>query len=148
VRVKKSLLVDGQGGPLAIVVAPANVNDHFLLAETIEAIVVERPRPTEKEPQHLCLDAGYDNQMSRGVVKEHYYQGHIRPSRGEQPSLKEKKKYPPRRWVVERTFGWLSKCRGLLVRYEKKSENYLGLLQFACALYWYRRLRSVTADSP
>jgi transposase len=42
--------------------------------------------------------------------------------------------------VVERTLGWLSKCRGLLVRYEKQSENYLGLLQFACALYWYRRL--------
>jgi hypothetical protein len=30
-RSKKSLLVDGQGGPLAIIVAPANVNDHFLL---------------------------------------------------------------------------------------------------------------------
>src|SRR5262249_35348068 len=37
---KKSLLVDGQGGPLAIVVAPANVNDHLLLKETIEVIVV------------------------------------------------------------------------------------------------------------
>jgi len=32
---QKSLLVNGQGGPLAIVVAPANVNDHFLLKETI-----------------------------------------------------------------------------------------------------------------
>jgi putative transposase len=144
---KKSLLVDGQGGPLAIVVAPANVNDHFLLKETIEAIVVKRPQPTEKEPQHLCLDAGYDNQMSRETVKEHHYQGHIRPARGKEPARKSKKKYPPRRWVVERTFSWLSKCRGLLVRYEKKSRNYLGLLQFACALYWYRRLRAATADS-
>jgi len=86
--VKKSLLVDGQGGPLAIVVAPANVNDHVLLEETIEAVVVERPRPTEKEPQHLCLDAGYDNQSSRDTVKEHHYRGHIRPARGEQPSRK------------------------------------------------------------
>jgi putative transposase len=144
---KKSLLVDGQGGPLAIVVAPANVNDHFLLKETIGAIVVKRPRPTEKEPQHLCLDAGYDNQMSRETVKEHHYQGHIRPARGKGPARKSKKKYPPRRWVVERTFSWLSKCRGLLVRYEKKSRNYLGLLQFACALYWYRRLHAATADS-
>jgi len=55
-------------------VAPANVNDHFLLKETLEAIVVKRPRPTEKEPQHLCLDAGYDNQMSRETVNEHHYQ--------------------------------------------------------------------------
>jgi putative transposase len=93
------------------------------------------------------LDAGYDNQTSRDVVKEHHYRGHIRPAREGQRSQKEKKKYPPRRWVVERAFGWLSKCRGLLVRYEKRSENYLGLLQFACALYWYRRLRAATADS-
>jgi transposase len=109
--------------------------------------VVERPRPTDKEPQHLCLDAGYDNQASRDTVNERHYKGHIRPARGEQPSRNGKMKYPPRRWVVERTFGWLSKCRGLLVRYEKKSENYLGLLQFACALYWYRRLRTATAGS-
>jgi putative transposase len=130
-----------------IVVAPANANDHHLLEETIEAIVVVRPRPIEKEPQHLCPDAGYDNQVSRDTVKEHHYQGHIHPARGEQPTRKGQRKYPARRWVVERTFGWLSKCRGLLVRYEKKSENYLGLLQFACVLYWYRRLHAATADS-
>jgi len=118
-----------------------------LLNETIEAIVVERPQPTENEPQHLCLDAGYDNQASRETVKEHQYQGHIRPARGERPAQSGKRRYPPRRWVVERTFGWLSKCRGLLVRYEKKSENYLGLLQFACALYWYRRLPAAVAGS-
>ena len=41
---------------------------------------------------------------------------------------------------MERTLGWLSKCRGILVRYEKKAVNYLGLIQLACGLYWYRRL--------
>jgi transposase len=42
--------------------------------------------------------------------------------------------------VVERTFAWLSKCRGVLVRYDKKDVNYLGLIPLACALFWYRRL--------
>ena len=40
-----------------------------------------------------------------------------------------------------RTLGWLSKCRAILVRYDKKPANYLGLLQLACALIWYRRQR-------
>jgi len=35
--------------------------------------------------------------------------------------------------------AWLSKCRAILVRYEKKSCNYLGLIKIACALLWYRR---------
>jgi hypothetical protein len=51
-----------------------------------------------------------------------------------------------------RPFAWLSKCRGILVRYDKKDMNYLGLIQFACALYWYRRLdrlaRSNANQSP
>ena len=49
------------------------------------------------------------------------------------------KRLPARRWVVERTFAWLSKCRAILVRFEKKDSNYLGLLQLACLLIWFRR---------
>ena len=50
-----------------------------------------------------------------------------------------KKTHPARRLVVERTLGWLSKFRAILVRYDKKTSNSLGLLQLACALLWYRR---------
>ena len=50
-----------------------------------------------------------------------------------------------RRWVVERTLAWLSKCRALLVRYDKHDENYLGLIQLACGLLWYRRLHRLGA---
>lgn len=142
---KKSLLTDAAGGPLSIVIAPANVNDHKLLEETIEAIVVERPKPTLKKKQNLCLDKGYDNQPSREVVNKHGYQDHIRRIGEEKLDQKGKKKHPARRYVVERTISWLSKCRGLLVRYERKSENYLAQLQFACALLWYRRLPDPTS---
>lgn len=50
------------------------------------------------------------------------------------------KRHPARRWVVERTTGWLNRCRGILVRYEKKAANHLAAVQPACALLWYRRL--------
>jgi hypothetical protein len=32
------------------------------------------------------------------------------------------------------------KCRAILIRYDKKAENYRGLIQLACALLWHRRL--------
>ena len=35
--------------------------------------------------------------------------------------------------------GWLGKCRVILVRYAKKSSNYMGIIQLACAVPWYRR---------
>ena len=76
--VKRSLLVEADGGPLAVVIAGANVPDFKLLEATLEAIVVARPEPTEEAPQHLCLDAGYDKQPAREVVERHDYQAHIR----------------------------------------------------------------------
>ena len=132
-------MTDGAGGPLGAVVAAANVNDDQLLLKTLDAIVVERPRTPKRRTQHLSLDKAYDTPTGKGVVAQKHYIPHIRRRR-EAPVPKTRRKYPARRWVVERTFAWLSKCRALLVRYDKNPEYYLGLLQFACALLWYRRL--------
>jgi putative transposase len=139
--VKRSLLVEADGGPLAVVVAGANVRDDKLLAATLDAIVVERPEPTEEAPQHLCLDKGYDNGPTRELVEDRDYVAHIRKIGEEKLDLggTGEKRYPARRWVAERTLGWLSKCRAILVRYEKKGANYLGLIKVACVLLWYRR---------
>ena len=136
---KKSILVEADGGPLSVVVAGANVHDTKLLRETLEAVVVERPQPTEEEPQHLCLDKAYDNPTGHKTVAEYDYQPHIRRIGEEKLDNTGEKRHPARRWVVERSLAWLSKCRAILVRYDKKAKNYLALLQLACALIWYRR---------
>lgn len=136
---KRSILVEKEGGPLAAIVAPANCHDTKLLEETLEAIVIERPEPTDEAPQHLCLDKGYDNPTGHAGVEAHGYIGHIRPI-GEKPIAPEERTYPPRRWVVEACLSWLSRWRGILVRYEKKSSNYRGVMQLACGFLWYRRL--------
>jgi len=137
--VKQSLLVEERGGPLSICIAGANVNDHLLLETTLDAAVVERPAPTEDEEQGLCLDKGYDNEPTRKVVKERGYQEHIRRIGGEKKDETGQKTQPARRWVVERTFSWLSRWRGLLIRWDRKPENYLANLKLACALLWLRR---------
>lgn len=136
---KRSVIVETDGGPLGVVVAPANVHDAKLLQQTIESIVVERPEPTEQARQHLCLDKGYDNPTGRAAATSGGHTPHIRKIGEEKLDEKKRKRRPARRWVVERTLGWLSKCRGILVRYAKKSSNYLGFIQLACALLWYRR---------
>jgi len=137
--VKRSVVVESDGGPLGAVVAAANVHDTKLLEQTLKAIVVERPKPTEEEPQHLCLDKGYDNPTGREAVEEQGYVPHIRRIGEEKMAPDGEKRYPARRWVVERTLAWLSKCRAILIRYEKKASNYLALIKLACALLWYRR---------
>lgn len=136
---KKSVVCERSGGPLGVAIEGANVHDTKLLAETIEAIVVERPDP-EQVPQNLCLDKAYDNPTGEGACEAGGYVPHIRRIGEEKLDQAGLKRHPARRWVVERTIAWLQKCRALLVRYDKKAENYLGLIQLACALLWARRL--------
>lgn len=106
----------------------ANRHDMKLVEPTLEAMVVERPEPTDEAPQHLRLDKGYDYPQVRELWG---YTAHIR-TRGEE--VREKSKIPgyrARRWVVERTHSWLNRFRRLLIRWEKKVENYLAMLHFA-----------------
>ncbi len=131
--VKRSLLTDGAGIPLALVVDGANRHDVKLLVATLDGLVIARPEPTQEHPQHLCLDAAYDGAPARQAVQDRQYTPHIR-SRGEEKQEKiATPGYRARRWVVERTHSWINRSRRLLVRWEKKTENYLAFLHLACA---------------
>ncbi|EKO62237.1 transposase DDE domain protein [Leptospira kirschneri str. H2] len=45
-----------------------------------------------------------------------------------------KYKGKPRRWVVERTNSWHNRFRAILIRWERKSENYLASLYLASTI--------------
>jgi putative transposase len=132
--------VEGQGGPLGVSTAPANWHDARCLEDVLNSIVVERPDEGE---EHLLLDKGYDNPTGREAAESLGYIAHIPTNRPDAPPRRPGRR-KPRRWVVERSLAWLRKCRGILVRYNKKASNYLGLLQLACALIWYRRYWKLT----
>ena len=93
---KRSVLVDGSGGPLSVVVAGANVHDTKTLALTLESIVVESPEGSDEWPQHLCLDKGYDNPTGHRTVVAHEYRGHIRRIGEEKLDAKGVERYPAR----------------------------------------------------
>jgi putative transposase len=144
--VKRRLVVEADGGPLGITMAGAHRHATQRLAETLEAIVVERPEPTTERPQHLCLDKGDDHPTGHETVAAYQYMPPIRRIGEDKCEPQGQQTSPARRWVVERTLAWLSKCRGLLVRYEKNAINFLGLRQLACALLWMRRRARLIGD--
>jgi len=120
---------------LAIVVTAANCHDMKAATKTLDRVAVHRPRPTADAPQHLCLDKGYDFPEIAVAVQARRYTPHIR-HRGE--DLPRSRRHPARRWVVERTGSWHNRFRKLLIRFEKRVENYLGLAHLASCLITYR----------
>jgi putative transposase len=136
--VKRRLLTDGGGVPLGVVVDGANRNDFKLAQATLESIPIPRPEPTPEQPQGLCLDKGYDYEEVRDLLFEFGYTAHIRCRGEEAQAIQREAGYKARRWVVERTHSWLNRFRRILIRWEKKPENYLAMLHLACALVTYR----------
>jgi len=108
-----------------------------LVESTLESIPVLRPIPTDERPQGLCLDKGYDYSIVRREVRQFGFTPHVR-SRGEEKERDPLK--PARRWVVERTHSWMNRYRRILVRWEKKAQNYMAMLHLACALIVFKKV--------
>jgi len=124
--------------PVGLAVGGANRNDMKLVEATLSSVPVERPAASADEPQGMCMDKGYDYDEVREVLAEFGFTAHIR-SRGEEAQgAKRKARRRARRWVVERTHGWMNRFRGILIRWEKKPENYFAMCHFAFALIAYR----------
>lgn len=135
---KRSLLTEGHGVPVGLAVDGANRHDMKLVRATLDSLVLPRPQPTPDAPQGMCLDKGYDYDDVRAILTEFGFTAHIR-SRGEEArELAAEAGRRARRWVVERSHSWMNRFRRLLVRWEKKAENYLAFLHFACALIAFR----------
>ena len=134
---KRHVLTDQRGIPVSVVITPANTHVMKAAKNMLDSVIIQRPL----KQQNLCLDKGYDFlEIERESIKRRYIP-HIH-HRGENKELiKHSKYYPKRRWVViERTNSWHNRFRKLLVRYEKKSENYLALVCLACYIIVCRRI--------
>ena len=135
---KRSMVVDGKGVPLGITVDAANRHDMKMTKTTLQSIVVDRPEPTTRAKQHMCMDKGYDYPEVYELLEDYGYTIHI-CLRGEyRVNCKRIPRYRARHWIVERTHSWMNRFRRLLIRWEKKVENYIAMLHFACTCITYR----------
>lgn len=164
---KRHILTDTKGIPLSVVISPASTHDVKLVIDVVDKSVIKRRRRrrrrllpshksklgTRRRQQHLCLDKAYISEQEEQELIKRGYVLHIpikkKKKKGgdevdDEDKTKEaipnRKKHSPKRWVVERTNSWHNRFRKLFTRYEKKSENYLGLVQFSCCMIIYRKI--------
>lgn len=132
------MLTEANGIPISVAVDGANRNDFKMARDTIERILVDRPDPTKRAPQGMCLDKGYDYEEIRALVIEVGFTAHIR-SRGEEAkAIKKTAGFRARRWVVERAHSWMNRFRAILIRWQKRSDTYVAMLHIACAVIAWR----------
>lgn len=130
------MLTDGRGVPLSVEITGANRHDKWMVADVLDKIRVRAARGPRR-PRNLCLDKGYDYADVRVVVRARRITAHIR-CRGEE-HRRCKRGHRARRWVVERTNSWHNRFRALLIRWERKAENYQALVDLASGIIAFQQ---------
>lgn len=121
---------------MALAIDGANRHDMKMVLATLEDLA-RWSQAWQGGQSGLCMDKGYDYDEVRQIVAQYGLVAHIR-GRGEEAVKIKRERFRARRWVVERAHSWINRFRGLLIRWSKKAENYLGLLHFACGLIAWR----------
>ena len=128
-------VADRFGLPIACWIASGPRHEATLVGETLKA------RFLRTLPQRLIGDKAYD---SEGLDRELASRGidMIAPNLStravQSQDLRKLRRYK-RRWLVERLYAWLMRCRRLVTRYQLRAENFLGLLRLACARILWRQ---------
>jgi putative transposase len=125
--------------PLGIAVAGANRNDHLLVEETLNGSPRTGPVPPAGLALGLWLDKGYAYAAVAEEVRGRGYVPHVVPRDAERQLRERIPGYRARRWPVERTHSWMNRFRRILVRWEKKRDNYVGFVHLVCAFIAFKQ---------
>src|SRR4051812_36783946 len=151
---KRHILTDKKGIPVSVVITSASTHDIKLVTDVIDNSIIKRTFVSGKSKKgmvirkyhHLCLDRAYQSKSIEQEIIKRGYVPHIPYKRKRGQVRKENtdlKRYTPsknKRWVVER-----EQIHGIIgsenfTRYEKKAENYLGLVHLSCSIIIYRKI--------
>jgi len=129
---------DGHGLPLAVHVASASPHETKLVGPTLEQ------RFLAETPERLIGDRAYDSDPLDVQIRERFGVQLIAPhkcTRSSTPTQDGRvlRRYR-RRWKIERLFAWLHNFRRVVIRWEYYPENFLAMVQLACAVILLRYL--------
>jgi len=129
--IKRHVAVDTQGLPHAIAVTTANVTDR-----EGALMMITQAKDNLSEVCNLLVDGGYSGDKFAETVK------HIIGATVEVAKRNELHKFAviPKRWVVERSFSWLEKCRRLWKNCERKINTSLHFIMLAFISLLIKRL--------
>jgi transposase len=136
---KRHLAVDVEGFLLTVVVTAANVGDRIGAKLLVIALL-----NTCTRLKLIWADSGYDGKPLAGWVHA--------VARITLQVIKRTElhafKVVPRRWVVERSFGWLLRYRRLIRDYERRPEHHEAMVYWATIMIMTRRLARRSTDPP
>jgi len=129
--------VDTLGHLLALCVTAADEQDRAQVSELAERVQTE----TGETVEIAYVDQGYTGENAADAAEEHG----IKLEVVKLPEAKRGFVLLPRRWVIERSFGWVSRFRRLARDYERLPETLAGLHFIAFVILMLKNVAEVLA---
>jgi len=129
-------VADRHGLPIACGIAGGQRHEAPLVVGTLEQ------RFIEELPERLIGDRQYDSNKLDAQMNElgiDMIAPNLVTRSDQNQDLRKLRRYK-RRWLIERLFSWLMRCRRLVIRYERKASNFLAFVKLACARILWRQL--------
>lgn len=133
---KRHVLVDTLGLLLSTVVHAANIQDR-----DGAKLVLEKAQGKFPRLQLIWADGGYAGKLIEWVQQTCGWLLEIVKRSDDMQGFV----VLPRRWIVERTFGWLGRCRRLSKDYEEQTESSEAMIQLAMIQLMVKRLEPATS---
>lgn len=133
---KINLATEGNGLPIAVTIERGNNHD----TQLFKALIEDLPNQIHQSKNHfLHTDKGYASAKNRLLAVSYNYTPFMpeKKKRNGSPPVNQKDK---NRWVVERTFSWITRFRRLSIRYEKLKTTFLCLTQFAFQIIIFNKI--------
>jgi transposase len=134
---KVHLAVDTLGHLLALCVTAADEQDRDQVADLAKQVQAE----TGETVEIAFVDQGYTGERAAEAAREHG----IKLEVVKLPTAKRGFVLLPRRWIVERSFGWMSRFRRLARDYERLPETLAGLHYLAFAMLMLKNVAKLIA---
>ena len=136
---KRHVAVDTDGRLLMVNLTAADISDSAGAQAVLEALRKRWPWI-----KHLFADGAYDRRQLMDKAAFLDFVVEIVRRLDDEPGFK----VGPRRWVVERTFGWLTRWRRLVRDYEQRIDVSEAMIHVAMGSLLLRRMYAVRAGQP
>jgi transposase len=136
---KVPIAVDTLGHLLAVLVTPANAQERAQVGE----LAKQGQAATDESVELAFVDQGSTGEQAIEAAQAHGMRREV----VKLPEAKNGCVLLPRRWVVERSLGWMARFRRLARDYERLPETLAGLHFLACAMLMLKRFITVMLES-
>jgi transposase len=135
---KRHAAVDTLGLMLGVAITPASVQDRDQIASLLKEV-----RRLFPFLERAISDSGYQGAATAAAVKKAARLPLEIVKRGDTKGFV----VLPKRWIVERTFGWLGRCRRLAKDFENLARSHLAFVRLAMIRLMMRRIARLRATS-